>query len=218
MRPLCVFACATLLASLTAHAAEPLKLSGVKWDFEDGTLQGWTVTGDLGKQPSSTDNDRWQGNFNKHGKYFIGTYENGDKVAGDQVTGELRSPLFLVDADLLGLLVGGGDQADATYVALCDAEGDKELMKASGKNAEAMTDIVWDVSKLKGKTVYLKVVDRAPGGWGHINLDFVRMIDKAEWDRLEREKLEAAERARKAQEEMLKSWAETNAKYRKTVF
>ena len=218
VRPLCVFACATLLASLTAHAAEPLKLSGVKWDFEDGTLQGWTVTGDLGKQPSSTDNDRWQGNFNKHGKYFIGTYENGDKVAGDQVTGELRSPLFVIDADLLGLLVGGGDQANATYVALCDAEGDKELMKACGQNAEAMADIVWDVSKLKGKTVYLKVVDRAPGGWGHINVDFVRMIDKAEWDRLEREKLEAAERARKAQEEMLKSWAETNAKYRKTVF
>ena len=214
----CALACLLLGAAVVARAAELLKLSGVRWDFEDGTLQGWTATGNLGKQPSWNDNDRWQGNFNKQGKFFLGTYENGEKMIGDQVTGELRSPAFIIDADLLGLLVGGGDHPNATYVALCDATNDKELMKAWGRNAEAMAELVWDVSKLKGRTVYIKVVDKATGGWGHINVDFIRAIDKAEWDRIQREKAEAAERARKAQEEMLKKWAEINAAYRKTVF
>ncbi|MCY3024120.1 MAG: GH116 family glycosyl-hydrolase, partial [Planctomycetota bacterium] len=201
-----------------AEAGEPLKLSQVKWDFEDGTLSGWTIVkGDLGKQPSSNDNDRWNGNFNKHGKYFIGTYEDGDKAASDQLTGELRSPVAVVDTDIIGLLVGGGEDLKSTYVALCDADGDKELLKAAGRNAEAMTEIVWDVSKFKGKTVYVKIVDRSTGGWGHINVDYIRALDKADLERLEREKREAADRARKAEEEMRQRWTETNADYCKTV-
>ena len=201
-----------------AGAAEPLKLSQVKWDFEDGTLQGWTIVKDgLGKQPSSNDNDRWNANFNKHGKYFIGTYEDGDKASGDQLTGELRSPVAVVDTDVIGLLVGGGQNANTTYVALCDADGDKELLKAAGHEAEAMAEVVWDVSKFKGKNVYVKIVDRSTGGWGHINVDYIRPLDKAEQDRLAREKLEAAERAKKAEAEMQVRWTELNAEYLKTV-
>lgn len=208
----------TVAVLVAGEGAGPEKLSQVKWDFESGTLEGWTVvSGNLGKQPSSNDNDRWQGNFGKHGKYFIGTFEDGAKALGDQVTGELRSPPFVVDADLMGLLVGGGQDAKTTYVALCDAEGDKELLKVAGSNAEAMTEVVWEVSQFKGKRVYVKIVDKSAGGWGHINVDFIRALDKAELERIEREKREAAERARKAAEEMRQRWTELNAEYRKTV-
>ena len=80
------------------------------------------VSGDLGRQPASTDDDRHGGSFNKHGKYFIGTYEDGAKPIGDQVIGEIRSPVFIVDAERLAMLVGGGKSIATTYVALCDAE------------------------------------------------------------------------------------------------
>lgn len=132
-----VAAAALALASGTG-AAKALKLSEVKWDFESGTLEGWTVvSGDLGKQPSSNDDDRWQGNFGKHGKYFIGTYEDGAKANGDGATGEIRSPVFLVDSGAIALLVGGGNDANTTYVALCDADGDKELRKEAGQSTRS---------------------------------------------------------------------------------
>ena len=214
MRPSLLLSAAALVWAASANAAEPLKLSEVKWDFESGTLEGWTVvSGNLGRQPASNDNDRWQGRFGKHGKYFIGTYEDGDKPLGDQVTGEVRSPVFIVDADAMALLVGGGNDLQKTYVALCDTDGDKELLKAAGKEAEAMEEVVWDVSKFKGRRLYLKVVDKAAGRWGHINLDYVRAVTKDELERIDRERREAAERARRAEEDMRAKWAAINQDY-----
>jgi len=214
-----------LLAGIATHAraadgtAEPQKPGALHWDFESGTLEGWTVTaGKLGKQPAANDNDRWNGNFNKHGKYFIGTFEDGDKAMGDQATGEIRSPVFVADADIIGLRIGGGQDAGRTYVALCDAAGGKELLKAAGRDAEAMEDVLWDVSPFKARRLYLKVIDAATGPWGHINVDFVRAVGRDEFERIEREKREAAERARLATEAMRRQWQEANAAYRKTVF
>jgi len=185
---------ALLLSALTGRAGEPLKLSKLHWDFESGTLEGWTVVwGNLGKQPSSNDNDRHGGSFNKHGKYFIGTYEDRAKPIGDQVTGELRSPVFVVDAERLAMMVGGGKNIATTYVALCDADNGQELLKAAGKDAEAMAEVVWDVSKSGGKRLYLKVVDRPTRRWGHINLDNVRAITKDEAARIQRDSTLAQE-------------------------
>jgi len=216
-----VLLAAAVVGSLVAAAlaAEPMKLSEVKWDFESGTLEGWTVaSSDLGKQPSSNDDDRHQGNFGKHGKCFIGTYEDGEKALSDEPTGEIRSPVFVVDSGAIALLVGGGNDANTTYVALCDADGDKELKKETGLNEEAMTERLWNLAEYQGKRLYLKVVDKAKGGWGHVNLDYVRPVTKEEIERIEREKREAEERARKAAAEMRAKWAETLDAYKKTVF
>jgi uncharacterized protein (DUF608 family) len=212
---------AVVVGSLVAAAlaAEPMKLSEAKWDFESGTLEGWTVvSGNLGKQPSSNDNDRHQGNFGKHGKYFIGTYEDGEKALGDGVTGEIRSPVFVVDSGAIALLVGGGNDANTTYVALCDANGDKELKKETSLNDEVMTERLWNVTEYQGKRLYLKIVDKATGAWGHVNLDYVRAVTKEEIARIEREKKEAEEQARKAAADMRVKWAEVLGPYKETVF
>lgn len=166
----------------------------VHWDFETGDLQGWRlVWGNLGRQPSNHDDDRWGGNFGKQGKWFIGTYEDG----GDAMQGELRSPIFTLKADKVSFLIGGGAYRESTFVALVLAEGDKEINRATGANAEAMTRVVWDVAKYKGQKAYFRVVDRNSGGWGHVNLDDVRELtpqEVADMERAERERKEAAER------------------------
>ena len=218
MELLRLFSATVLLFTLAGTAAEPLKLSEAQWDFESGTLEGWTVVeGNLGKQPSPTADDRNGGNFGKHGKYFIGTFEDGDKTAGDKVTGEIRSPIFVVDVNLMGLLLGGGGDATRTYVALCSAEGDKELIRSGGRDTEAMDEVVWDVSRFKGKRVYVKVVDKSAGDWGHINVDNVRALTKEEIAKYEQEQNEAVERARKASEELHLKWAAINGEYAKHV-
>lgn len=159
-----------VLTTAVAHA-------GVKWDFEDGTLQGWRVVeGDLGAQPTNKDDDRYGGNFGKQGKWFIGTYE----VLGDAAQGELRSPVFTITAKQMALLVGGGDHPNEVFVALVLVEGDKEICRATGHNAEAMSPVIWDVSADVGKQAYVRAVDHHAGGWGHINLDNVRELTDEE--------------------------------------
>jgi len=50
-----------------------LRADLAKWDFEDGTLQGWTVvSGDAGKQPSGNADDRWGGDSGKQGNTSSG--------------------------------------------------------------------------------------------------------------------------------------------------
>lgn len=168
--------------------------AGVKWDFETGDLQGWRVVeGDLGAQPTNKDDDRYGGNFGKQGKWFIGTYE----VLGDGAQGELRSPVFTINAKQMALLVGGGDHPTETFVALVLAEGDKEIQRATGHNAEAMSEVLWDVSTYVGQKAYVRIVDHHSGGWGHINVDNIRELtdeEVAAAKRAEQERKEAAVR------------------------
>jgi non-lysosomal glucosylceramidase len=185
-------ACQTLAQTPLAH-----------WDFETGDLQGWrVVSGNLGKQPSSNDNDRWQGNFDKQGKWFLGTYEG----ASDQATGELRSPVFTIQGDALGLLVGGGSDVSKVFVALVLVEGDREVRRATGENREVMRPVRWDVTAFRGKQAYLRVVDNATGGWGHINVDDFRELSAEEAARLDREEQQRKEALRLATEQRYQQW------------
>ena len=161
-------------------------VAGVAFDFEDGTLQGWTVVyGDAGKLPVDKDDDRVGGNFGKQGKYFIGTYENH----GDAAEVELVSPVFEITSGKLSLLVGGGSHKDSTYVALYSEADNSEIYRETGTNEEKMRRVIWDVSALKGKRVYLKIADRNRGDWGHINVDDIREVSPDEEAQLKAEEL-----------------------------
>jgi len=162
------------------------------WDFETG-FEGWqVVSGNLGPQPTDASNDRWSGNFNKQGNWFIGTCELPDRSFDDGRTGELRSPTFVIQSKLIDLLVGGGAYGDATYVALIRASDDVELQRASGHNREAMEPVFWEVSAHRGEAVYIKIVDRAIGGWGHINVDDIRELTPKEETEVARQQAQAA--------------------------
>ena len=159
----------------------------MKFDFEDGTLQGWTiVSGDADKQPSAKDDDRYGGNFGKQGKYFIGTYEN----LKDEALVEMRSPDFTIITGCISLLVGGGYYPETEYIALCRASDGSILARETGANSENMSRRQWDVSKSKGEKVYLKIVDRETGSWGHINVDDIHEMSQDEIAAIEKKKQE----------------------------
>jgi uncharacterized protein (DUF608 family) len=179
-----------LILSVTAGAANPAL---VRWDFETG-LQGWQVLcGNLAPQPTNADNDRWGDNFGKQGEWFIGSTELPDGRFDDGLTGELRSPTFVIQSRLIHLLVGGGSDPNATYVALIRASDDKELARSWGRNAEAMRPVLWDVSRYRGQSAYITIVDRATGGWGHINVDDIRALTPQEEVDVARQKAQAAQ-------------------------
>jgi len=180
LRLLSVFFCVVcVLIAAQSHAV-------MSFDFEDGTLQGWTVvSGDAGKQPVDKDDDRYGGNFNKQGKYFIGTYEN----LKDEAEVEYRSPEFTLTTGKISLLVGGGNHPGGEYIALCGTDG-TELIQSTGANSESMRRQIWDVSQYKGQTVYLKIVDKVTGGWGHINVDDIHELTPEEEAAIEAERKE----------------------------
>ncbi|MCY3020802.1 MAG: hypothetical protein NTW87_17430, partial [Planctomycetota bacterium] len=136
----------------------------VGFDFETGDLQGWMVVeGEFGKlvcEPRDVTNN--------HGKFLLTTLQQ-EKGKTDGMTGVVESPVFELRAPEMTFRVGGGSHPD-TYVALCTLDG-KEQMQARGKSSVAMQELKWQAPALVGQKVFLRVVDRNTGGWGHVTFD-----------------------------------------------
>ncbi len=173
-RALCGAAAGAFLwFALTAGAAEPGR---VVFDFESGDLQGWAVV-EGGFDRLISDREHFHHHtpkvrYNKQGKYFLSTLETAKGTPNDVMTGVVESPVFVLRGGAATLLVGGGNHKD-TYVALCALDG-TELLRAAGANTQTMQSVTWDVSGLAGRKVFLRIVDRHTGGWGHITFDDFR--------------------------------------------
>ncbi len=139
-------------------------------NFEKGKLDDWTATGDAFKgQPIAGDSvaKRRSDMQSQHtGKYWIGTFE----VGGDEPKGTLTSAPFKLDLPYASFLVGGGESAD-TRVEVVDKASGNVIAKFSGRNSENMRMIIVDLKAHVGKELFLRIVDNASGGWGHINFD-----------------------------------------------
>lgn len=144
----------------------------VRFDFESGNLQGWQILeGSFGKVVSDRAQEHHSGSpYTKEGKWFLSTLESADgKSPDDHFTGVIESPVVVLSAPDITMLVGGG-KGDGEYVALCTLDG-KEVAYARGENAQKLFERKWSVPQLVGKPVFFRVADRETGGWGHITLD-----------------------------------------------
>jgi len=148
--------------------APPAAGPTVRFDFETGDLQGWRVLeGGFAKLLNDRElfRNRPTGPFNKQGKYFLDTVEQGH----DPQTGVVESPVIVLTGPLVSLLIGGGNHPD-TYLALCTLDG-KEVLKAQGVNDEILQRVSWRVPQLVGQKVFLRIADQNQGGWGHVTFD-----------------------------------------------
>lgn len=142
-------------------------------DFERGDLSDWTAEGNAFRgQPIKGDTvsaRRADMKSGHRGEYWIGTYE----VGGDAVRGKLTSEPFVVTHPWGSFLVGGGSGSE-TIVDLIEAETGEVITRVSGDNDETMRPVVVDLSKHQGKRAFVRLVDVAGGGWGHVNFDDFR--------------------------------------------
>lgn len=179
-----------ILSVVAGHTQEfPFTL-----DFEEGTLNGWTSTGNaFATQPTYGDNPtaRRRGQpANHQGRYWIGTYENyrvpgrqqAGMIQGDEPRGTLVSAPFIIPKGRLNFLVGGGSGFETRVELLLAppaarrSAGGEAVLWASGRNTETMHRVEWDLTPHAGKSGRLRIVDNASGGWGHINVDDFRFI------------------------------------------
>lgn len=94
---------------------------------------------------------------------------------GDASTGVLTSPPFLIEKDYLCFLLGGGNRPGETGVELLiDSQ---VVLSATGKDTESLSWTHWQVDAYQGQTARVRIVDRATGGWGHINVDHIVQAD-----------------------------------------
>src|SRR5262245_396115 len=136
-------------------------------DFETGTRQDWTAEGDafLG-QPVKGDTvfPRRSDMRSRHqGQYWIGTYER----KGDKPQGTLTSVAFKVTHPWASFLVGGGPWP-TTCVELVRKDTGKVFFRVSGLEEEDMRRVAVDLQPHKDKEIYIRLVDRHSGHWGHI--------------------------------------------------
>ncbi len=148
-------------------------------DFEDGDLRGWTASGDaFALQPLRGDLVRARGREPSlhQGELWIGGYER----LGDGPVGQLTSDAFVVEQPWASFLVGGGADDVGVEIVLATPESDGKsaaeriLFRTAGANYESMQRVVVDLSAHVGRHIFVRLVDQASGGWGHINFDDFR--------------------------------------------
>ncbi|MFO7915130.1 MAG: T9SS type A sorting domain-containing protein [Candidatus Krumholzibacteriales bacterium] len=114
------------------------------------------------------------------GSWWIGTYECFDgpvygsapgAVQGNNPRGAIRTGNFTVRGRSMRLLVGGGKKPDSCYVAICSAETGEIIYSETGRNTNRMDERFWNLDPLRGRNVFLTIVDNATGEFGHINVD-----------------------------------------------
>jgi fructan beta-fructosidase len=146
-------------------------------DFEGDDYGDWTVEGSaFGRGPARGTLPGQMSVDGFHGRGLVNSF-----VGGDASTGRLTSPPFTIDRRSIHFLIGGGGRAGETCLNLV-IDG-KVMRTAVGPNtepggSERLEPGGWDVAELAGKTARLEVIDRATGGWGHLNVDHIVLSDR----------------------------------------
>ena len=141
-------------------------------DFEAGDYGNWKLTGQaFGKGPAKGTLSGQQKVSGFLGKGLVNSF-----LGGDGPQGTLTSPPFKISRKFVNFLIGGGNHPDQTCIYLL-IDG-KVVRNADGKNNEKLEWHHWDVRELQGKEAQIQIVDRASGGWGHINIDQIKLSDE----------------------------------------
>lgn len=153
------------------HKATGLK-GEVFANFENG-FQNWSTEGEaFGVNPinaSLPEQMRVSGFINQ---YFISSYHGGDDAKGTLV-----SPEFTINNNFINFLCSGGNKPVLLETRLYI--NDKLTYYTTGNNSEQFVWKSWDLSAYKGQKAYIKIVDNATGGWGHINVDHFIFSDQS---------------------------------------
>ena len=143
-------------------------------DFETGATDGWTAAGDaFADQPVQGDTvfPRRNDMRSRHrGDWWIGGYE---KHRDDARTGTLTSEPFAAAA-YASFLVGGGE-SERTRVEIVRADTGDVVFSASGQRNETLRRVVADLREHEGQQVFVRLLDRDSGPWGHLNFDHFRL-------------------------------------------
>ncbi len=133
---------------------------------EQSDRDNWIIeTGDL---PMPFTNSK-RADFQPPQGFFVGTAELDENSFDDKRTGSIRSPEFTVtDAAYFAYLSGG--HQNSLYAAIIDTANDREVLRIMNlQDTNQLQPQLIHTDQLIGRRVFLRIVDQAQEGWGHIN-------------------------------------------------
>jgi non-lysosomal glucosylceramidase len=140
-------------------------------DFESGTYDGWTVTGEaFGQTPAAGTLPDQSPVSGFGGQYLVNSFADGDHT-----TGKMVSRPFRIDLPYLTFRIGGGRHAGTTCLNL--VVDDQVVRSATGRDQEALEPRAWDVSEFASRVARLEIIDTETGGWGHVNVDDIALTN-----------------------------------------
>lgn len=146
-------------------------------DFEGADYGAWIAEGDaFGAGPAHGTLPGQMEVTGFRGRGLVNSFLHGDRA-----TGRLLSPEFTITRGSVCFLVGGGGHPGATCMNLL-VDG-KVVRTVTGPNtepggSERLEAAGWDVRDLRGRVARIEIVDRATGGWGHVNVDEIVFTDR----------------------------------------
>lgn len=141
-------------------------------DFEGTDYGDWKSTGQaFGAKPALGTLPEQNPVSGFLGKGLVNTY-----LGGDGPHGTLTSPPFKINRKFIKFLIGGGNLIEQTCINLII--NDKVVRTAVGKSNEKLEWYFWDVEEFQGSQAQIQIVDKASGGWGHINIDQIELSDE----------------------------------------
>ncbi|MEY2407334.1 MAG: fructan beta-fructosidase [Verrucomicrobiota bacterium] len=164
-------AMACLIFAAAAGIARAAAPDIVLADFEGTNYGAWQASGTAfgpGPAHGALPNQQKVAGFD--GKGLVNTF-----LKGDNSTGSLVSPVFVVERPYLNFLVGGGNRPEEAGVQL-RVDG-KIVRSTTGADDEALNWVTWDLSDLMRQRARLEIFDNATGGWGHVNVDQIVLSD-----------------------------------------
>jgi hypothetical protein len=145
-----------LLVPRRAESALPGTLALV--DFENGSWDGWEISGDAFGPAPNTGPARFQAPVGP----FRGLYFADSANPTARATGRALSPEFTIPASPLRLLVGGG-RSSALEARLVIAG--RVERSASGRGDDELRRVEWDVGPWLGRSARLELLDEDPAGY-----------------------------------------------------
>ena len=159
------------------------------WDFEDGTMQGFTLeNGDCGVQPLlyvGSGDDRWS--LSSGGTYYVNTFLYGSDInatiGSDSKQCEFadKTHIFTITEDTEISWFATGKYNSLCLKRLSD---DGELLcqrdSYAGYDMQKRQFLSSELSLLIGETFYITIADETGSIWGHLQLDNLKVVGKAE--------------------------------------
>ncbi len=140
----------------------------VLFNFEGGTpWKSWTPEGTAwGRRPVSKSVPGQKGKV----RQYMGRYYATSMHGGDESTGKLTSPEFIVDGTRLTFRLSGGHDDERLRVELW-VDGELKDFRTPATNTERMEEDGFHIAPYEGKRARIVLVDAAEGSWGHLNVD-----------------------------------------------
>ncbi len=150
-------------------------------DWESDTYEGWTVEGEaFGAGPVRPAEVpgylRRFGDLNISGTRFVTSHNYRAGGDPDSYTGTLTSAEFTIERRYVAVGLGGGNQPGAECVEVV-VDG-TVVASATGARSEPMVVRTLDVGEFLGAAARIRLADRVPGSWAHVNCDTIVFTDR----------------------------------------